>query len=74
MIERLHWGVHCIASMYGGRGIQAGLPDGRRVTAVAEPYSANRLVAAWWVLTGKAYAVRWPKPGELEDALNRSTL
>jgi len=62
------WGVHTIASMYGA-GVSAGLPDGRWVTAVVEPYTANRLVAAWWVLTGRAFAIVWPKPGDLEAAL-----
>jgi hypothetical protein len=68
MTERIPWGVHTIFSMYAP-GVQAGLPDGRWVHAVAEPYTANRLVAAWWVLTGRAYALRWPQAGELEDAL-----
>lgn len=36
---------------------------------VAEPYTAGRLRAAWWVLTGRAYAFQWPKPGDLEAAV-----
>jgi hypothetical protein len=36
---------------------------------VAEPYTAGSLKAAWWVLTGKAYAFEWPKPGDLEKAI-----
>ena len=67
------WGVHTISSMYGA-GIQAGLPDGRWVAAVAEPYTANRVVAAWWVLTGRAYAMIWPKAGDLERALGAPEL
>jgi hypothetical protein len=31
------------------------------------PHDENRLRAAWWVLTGRAYAFLWPKPGDLED-------
>jgi hypothetical protein len=62
------WGVHTISSIYSA-GCDAGLPDGRWVAAVAEPYTANRLVAAWWVLTGRAFAFLWPKAGDLEDAL-----
>lgn len=64
------WGVHTIADIYQP-GVQAGLADGRWVIAVPEPYPANRLVAAWWVLTGRAYALVWPKPGDLESALDR---
>src|SRR5579872_1981686 len=62
--DTIPWGVHRIGDIYH--------PDvqseyhGRWVSAVAEPYTANRLVAAWWVLTGRAYALRWPKHGELE--------
>jgi hypothetical protein len=64
------WGVHTISNMFARRDqVSAGLKDGRIVTAVCEPYSANRLQAAWWVLTGRAYAVVWPSPGDLEDAL-----
>jgi hypothetical protein len=33
------------------------------------PYDANRLVAAWWVLTGRAYAFVWPKDGDLERVI-----
>lgn len=62
------FGVHAIDDLYHD-GCGAGLPDGRWVAAVAEPYTANRLVAAWWVLTGRAYAFLWPKAGDLERAL-----
>jgi hypothetical protein len=68
----LPWGVHSVHSMFAGPGVQAGLKDGRWVTAVAEPYhtfGAERLRAAWWVLTGRAHAVVWPKDGDLEDAI-----
>ena len=62
------WGIHTIAHMYD-ESVQARLPDGRYVHAVAEPYTANRIVAAWWVLTGRAYAMIWPKAGDLERTL-----
>ena len=62
------WGVHTISDIYSA-GCQAGLPDGSYVAAVAEPYTANRLVAAWWVLTGRAFALKWPKPADLERTL-----
>lgn len=40
--------------------------------AIAMPYPATfweRVTAAWWVLRGRAHAVRWPQVGELEAAL-----
>lgn len=70
----LPWGVHRLGNIFAPYTM-AGLPDGRRVMAVCMPYQGNRLVAAWWVLTGRAYALRWPEDGELEEALSpeRST-
>lgn len=62
------WGVHTLAQIYSPN-VEVGLPDGRWARAVSEPYTGNRLRAAWWVLTGKAFALRWPEGGELEDAL-----
>ena len=62
----LPWYIHTLGRMFA-IGVQAGLPDGRWVAAVGEPYTAGRILAAWWVLTGRAYAIRWPVPGELED-------
>jgi hypothetical protein len=66
------WGVQAIGDMYQP-GCQAGLPDGRWVQAVAVPYPTNlieRLRAAWWVLTGRAVALVWPKAGELESSIH----
>lgn len=65
------WGIHTLRDMLGSDSdsVSAGLPDGRWVRAIPEPYSANRLVAAWWVLKGRAYAILWPKHGDLEAAL-----
>lgn len=43
------------------------------VRSVPTPYRKNMVEtvrAAWWVLTGKAEAVVWPKPGELESSLS----
>ena len=65
------WGVHSIGDIYPA-DCAAGLPDGRYVRAVAEPYHGNRLSAAWWVLTGRAHAIVWPKPGDLERSLRIS--
>lgn len=66
--NRTPWGVHHIGNIYAPN-VAAGLPNGRHVRAVAMPYEGNRLIAAWWVLTGRAYALVWPENGELEDAL-----
>lgn len=69
------WSVHRLRNIYGPPGMmmQTGLPDGRWVRAVGEPYPGNRLQAAWWVLTGRAYALIWPKAGELEDFLGEKS-
>lgn len=64
------WGIHTIGSLYHP-DVSAGLPDGRWVAAVSEPYDGNRLKAAWWVLTGRAYAFIWPKAGDLEAVFRR---
>jgi len=66
--KNIPWGVHTIGNIYH-ESCEAGLPNGSWVKAVAEPYTANRVVAAWWVLTGRAYAFIWPKAGDLERAL-----
>lgn len=58
--------VHRLRDIYSPH-VSAGLPDGRYVAAVAEPYTAGSLWAAWAVLTGRAYAIEWPKAGDLED-------
>lgn len=68
--ERLPWGINTIGSPYHP-DCQAGLPDGRYVMAVCEPHDMGRFRAAWWVLTGRAYAFLWPKPGDLEAILKR---
>lgn len=62
------WGIHSLRDIYSSH-CSAGLPDGRWVAAVGEPYTAGRVKAAWAVLTGKAYAFQWPKAGDLEDIL-----
>lgn len=39
------------------------------VRAVVHPFYGERLRSALAVLFGKAYAVKWPEPGELEETL-----
>ena len=46
-------------------------PHGR---AVPLPYAGRRLLKAWWVLTGRAEAVIWPEPGDLERAVNTQSM
>lgn len=65
------WGVHRLQDVVGSKHCQAGLPDGRWVRAIPEPYTANRLKAAWEVFQGRAYALEWPKSGDLEKALDQ---
>ena len=68
MTARRPWGVHRIADMYNPHCESS--PDGERwFLAVASPYWGNRLRAAWWVLTGRAHAIEWPEPGDLERAI-----
>jgi hypothetical protein len=63
------WYIHTLANIYAA-GVTTSLNGGPKwVQVVGEPYTAGRLKAAWWVLTGRAYALRWPHPGELEAAL-----
>ncbi len=65
--------IHSLYSMIGHPDTQAGLKDGRWVRAVPMPYPSTvieRILEAWAVFVGRAYAVRWPKAGDLEDALS----
>jgi hypothetical protein len=66
----LPWYIHTLSRIYSPHA-QALTPNGW-AQAVAQPYTAGRLKAAWWVLTGRAYAFQWPEPGELELAARRS--
>jgi len=58
--------IHRLRDIYSPF-VKTGLPDDRWVSAVAEPYTAGSLWAAWAVLTGRAFAFEWPKAGDLED-------
>lgn len=62
------WGVHAIHDIYSD-GVRSQIEGTSYARAVAEPYTGNRVVAAWWVLTGRAFALKWPKAGDLENAL-----
>lgn len=73
--ESRPWGIQSIYDMFAPpSGTAMGMPDGRWVVAVCEPYPTigfERIRAAWWILTGRAHAVVWPKPGDLETILHR---
>lgn len=63
------WGVHRLRDMIGHPDTHVSV-QGKWFRAVPMPYTGRRLYAAWCVLSGKAYAVQWPKPGDLERAVN----
>lgn len=66
------WGVLRLSHMISP-DVQTQTQDGRWVRAVPAPYRKNireAIRAAWWVLTGRAEAVVWPKPGEFEAAVS----
>lgn len=65
MIFKLH-------HMIGGANDQAEVKGRGWARAVPLPFYDGlfaRIAAAWEVVRGRAYPVEWPKPGELEDAL-----
>lgn len=71
------WGINRIGDMIAPYGTETQTQEGRWVRAVPVPYSPNifgRIRAAYWVLTGRAEAVVWPEPGELETALRFARL
>lgn len=64
------WGVHTIHDVIGHESCTAEDASGV-YRAVPEPYHGSlreRLTCAWWVITGRAYALRWPTLGEFEAA------
>lgn len=67
------FGVHSISDIYPA-DVLAQVAHRSWARAVAAPYHGQRLRAAWWVLTGRAHALVWPKPGELEYALGQQSI
>lgn len=62
--------IYTIRSLVGSADCMTG-PDGcgRWSRSVPLPYYGGYVSAAWAVLRGRAVAVRYPKAGELEQAL-----
>lgn len=63
------WYIHSIRQIYNPH-CMAQIEGSKYAHAVSEPYTAGSILAAWWVLTGKAYALEWPKAGDLETAID----
>lgn len=63
------WGIHRLSDIIARPGNQTGLSNGTWVRSILMPYDGNKIKAAWCVLTGKAYALQWPEPGDLEKIL-----
>lgn len=63
------WGIHMLRDVLGNSNCRAGHPTFGEVRSIPLPYTANRWTAAWWVLTGRAYALQWPENGDLEVIL-----
>lgn len=65
------WGINRLGNMISSNTYTQ--HNGRMVRSVPTPYRKNikeTIRAAWWVLTGKAEAVIWPQPSELENAIS----
>ncbi len=62
------WYIHSLRRMYDPNCMSQ-IEGSKYAFAVCEPYTAGSLKAAWWVLTGRAYAIEWPKAGDLEAAI-----
>lgn len=72
MGNTIPWGVNRLSNMIS-RTVQTQY-KGQIFRAVPTPYRKNwleSLRASWWVLTGRAEAVIWPGPSELEQALSK---
>lgn len=63
--------IHSLQSMIAN-GATTDIGCGVYVRAVPLPFYGglfDRVRDAWAVMTERAYAVRWPRPGELEEAI-----
>jgi len=62
--------IYTIRDLVGDESCKSG-PDsrGRWSRAIPVPFYGGYLQAAWAVLQGRAVAVRYPRSGELEQAL-----
>lgn len=64
--------IHKIGNMIGSSDISSSSDGKHWFRAVPSPFYDGlfgRIRNAWYVVRGKAYAVEWPKPGDLEKLL-----
>lgn len=64
--------IHRLRDMIGSTHVSTHIPGRGWARAVPLPFYGgliDRLRDAYAVVTSRAYAVRWPDGGELEDAL-----
>ena len=63
-------GIHDMIGDSNTRVMRMGLDSFRAVPAPYPLSALERIGAAYEVLMGRAHAVKWPEPGDLERALN----
>lgn len=71
---RLNGSVFRINDMIGNEDVKCGSHEGSVYRAVPNPFRGGlfcRLKGAIEVVRGRSFAVDWPKPGELERALDK---
>lgn len=69
--------IHRLADMIGRQDVRVRVPGYGTARAVPLPFVPGfigRLRPALAVLVGRAHAVEWPKPGDLEKALRKGLL
>lgn len=64
--------IYSLRSLIPDAHVQTTTPEGFWVGAVCLPSYGGYLKGAWAVLRGRAVAVRWPEPGEFEQACHEN--
>jgi hypothetical protein len=67
--------IHQLRDLIPHEGCSTQIPTGQWVRAMHEPFYGgllDRLNDALAIIKGKAFAVKWPKHGEFEQAIIRS--
>jgi hypothetical protein len=65
--------IHNLHNLIGWKSETVLMRDGREVLKPPAPHPStyrSRLKAIWAVWMGRAYVVRWPQPGDLEETLH----